>query len=129
LYPEKEKMLHRDKKIIQSKQLRITENIAAGLFSWPIGVLKRIARIFTLPEKPCVIVPQKESDKRAERPAFPARCIVFSDTDNDVNSVKNTLRFAGILDEKDELTDNLEGISIFHTGDLIDKKNPDPSVV
>jgi hypothetical protein len=54
---------------------------------------------------------------------------VFSDTDNDVNSVKNTLRFAGILNEKGKLTDNLEEITIFHTGDLIDKKNPDPSVV
>ena len=46
-----------------------------------------------------------------------------------MKSLKNTLRFAGILNEKEELTDNLEGISIFHTGDMIDKKNPDPSVV
>jgi len=81
------------------------------------------------PEKPLAVVSLKEPEKRAERPAFPARCIVFSDTDNDVSSVKNTLRFAGLLDEKDELTGNLEGITIFHTGDLIDKKNPDPAVV
>jgi hypothetical protein len=118
-----------------------------------MGVLKRIASTFTLSEKPLAIVPAKKSEKplaivppkesekplaivplkgpekRSERPAFPARCIVFSDTDNDVNSVKNTLRFAGILNRKGKLADNLEGISIFHTGDLIDKKNPDPSVV
>ena len=141
LWPEKEKMLRRNKKDIQSKQLRKSVNTAAGLFSWPIGVLKKIAGIFSLPEKPCVvvppkgpekpclIVPAKQPDNRAERPDFPARCIVFSDTDNDVNSVRNTLRFAGILNEKGELTDNLEGIAIFHTGDLVDKKNPDPSVV
>jgi len=81
------------------------------------------------PEKPAVIVPAKEPEKHAERPAFPARSIVFSDTDNDVNSVRNTLRFAGMLNEKGKLADNLEGITIFHTGDLIDKRNPDPSVV
>ena len=80
-------------------------------------------------EKPCVVVAQKGPDSLAERPAFPARCIVFSDTDNDINSVNNTLRFAGILGEKGRLTDDLEGLSIFHTGDLIDKKNPDPAVV
>jgi hypothetical protein len=146
-------MLRRNRKNIQSKQLRISENTAADLLSWPIGVLKKIARIFSLsekprvvvppkepeklcvvvppkgPGKPCVFVPSKEPDNLAERPPLPARCIVFSDTDNDVNSVRNTLRFAGTINEKGELTDNLEGITIFHTGDLIDKKNPDPSVV
>ena len=134
-------MLRRNKKDIQSNQLRISENTAPGLFSWSMGVFKNIVRKFSFsekpravvppkgPEKPCVIFPAKQSDNRAERPDFPARCIVFSDTDNDVNSVRNTLRFAGILNEKGELTDNLEGITIFHTGDLIDKKNPDPSVV
>jgi len=181
--------------------LRISEKTVAGLFSRSMRVLKSIARIFTLYEKPCVVVPPKEPEKpcvvvppkepekpcvvvppkkpekscvivppkepekscvivppkepekscvivppkepeklcvvvppmepanRAQRPAFPGRCIVFSDTDNDINSVKNTLRFAGILNQKGELTDNLDGISIFHTGDLVDKKNPDPAVV
>ena len=139
--PEKEKMLRRNKKDIQSNQLRISENTAPGLFSWSMRVFKNIARIFSFsekpgvdvppkgPEKPGVIFPAKQSDNCAERPDFPARCIVFSDTDNCMNSLKNTLRFAGILNEKDELTDNLEGIGIFHTGDLIYKKNPDPSVV
>ena len=60
---------------------------------------------------------------------MPARCIVFSDTDNGINPVTNTLRFAGILGEKGGLADELEGLSIFHTGDFIDKKNPDPAVV
>ena len=158
-------MLRRNEKDIQSKPSRVSENTAAGLFSWPVRVVKRIAGIFTLykkpcvivppkepekpcvivlpkaPEKPCVVVPPKapeklcvvvspkEPDKHAERPAFPGRCIVFSDTDNDINSVRNTLRFAGILNQKGEFTDNLKGLSIFHTGDLLDKKNPDPAVV
>ena len=158
-------MLRRNEKDVQSRPLCIFQNTAAGLFSWPMRVLRRIAGIFTLykkpsvvvppkePEKPCVIVlpkelekpcvvvppkeleklcvvvSPKEADKHAERPAFPGRCIVFSDTDNDINSVRNTLRFAGILNQKGEFTDNLKGLSIFHTGDLIDKKNPDPAVV
>jgi len=146
-------MSRRNRKDIQSKQLHISVNTVADLLSWPIGVLKKIARVFSLSEKPrvvvppkepekprvvvppkepeklCVVVPPKEPDNLAERPPFPARCIVFSDTDNDVNSVRNTLCFAGILNEKGELMDDLEGITIFHTGDLIDKKNPDPSVV
>jgi hypothetical protein len=54
---------------------------------------------------------------------------VFSDTDNDVNSVKNTLRFAGILNKNGEISEALEGTTILHTGDLIDKKNPDLSIV
>jgi hypothetical protein len=122
-------MLRRNKKDMQSNQLRISENTAPDFFSWPMGVLKRIARTFGLSEEALVIVPPKEPEKLAERPALPARCIVFSDTDNDVNPIKNTLRFAGILNVKDEFTGSLEGITIFHTGDLIDKKNPDPSVV
>jgi hypothetical protein len=54
---------------------------------------------------------------------------VFSDTGNGINPVVNTLRFAGILGEKGRLADDLGGLSIFHTGDLINKKNPDPAVV
>ncbi|MEW8048859.1 MAG: metallophosphoesterase [Candidatus Thiodiazotropha sp.] len=57
------------------------------------------------------------------------RCIVLSDTDNEIDSVKNTLGYAALLDDRGELTDDLNGITIFHTGDLVDKKRPDPSVV
>jgi hypothetical protein len=160
-----DKMLRLITKEIQRKQLRMPNNIAPGLSSWSMGVLKRIGRIVALtgkhsvivptkkPETPSVVVPLKEPEAQsvivsskvpqklrvversmepvvgANRPAFPAQGIVFSDTENDINSVRNTLRFAGILNGKGELTDNLEGISIFHTGDLLDKKNPDPSAV
>jgi hypothetical protein len=92
-------------------------------------IFKRITEIFGLPEKRFVIAPPKEPESRAEQSAFSPRWIVFSDTDNDVYSVQNTLGFAGILDENGDLTDDLEGITIFHTGDLVDKKNPDFSVV
>ena len=158
-------MWHLIKTEIQGRQLRIANDMASGLFSWSMGVLKRISRTVILsgkhsaiipskkpetpsvvvpskapeaprvvvpskvPEKLCVAAPPTESGIGTDRPAFPARGIVFSDTENDINSVRNTLRFAGILNGKGELTDNLEGISIFHTGDLIDKKNPDPSAV
>ena len=63
------------------------------------------------------------------RPAPTDRFIIFSDTDNDLESVKSTLRFAGILNRKGEFTADTEGITIVHTGDLISKANPDPSVV
>lgn len=132
-------MLRRMTKDIQNKSLNIWQNTATRLFSRRQGVLKRIARMFGAAAKPSceeplsadrlVILPPPEPDKPAERPAFPARSIVLSDTDNDVKSVKKTLRFAGILDEDGRWADNLEEITIFHTGDLIDKKNPDPAAV
>jgi UDP-2,3-diacylglucosamine pyrophosphatase LpxH len=109
--------------------MRISENTEPGFFPRLTGVLRNIARTFGLSERRSVIEPPKEPDSCAEQAAFSGRCIVFSDTDNCMNSLKKTLRFAGILDERDELTDNLDGISIFHTGDMIDKKNPDLSVV
>jgi hypothetical protein len=129
LCPEKVKMLRRNKKGIQRNLLRISENSAPGDSPWSMGVLKRIARTFGLSEKKVASVPPKEPGSRSHRTAFPARCIVFSDTDNDVSSVRKTLCFAGILNVKGELADNLEGITIVHTGDLIYKKNPDSSVV
>ncbi|MES9974507.1 metallophosphoesterase [Candidatus Thiodiazotropha sp. LNASS1] len=57
------------------------------------------------------------------------RCIVLSDTDNTLAPVKNTLGYAALLNDRGELTDDMNGVVIFHTGDLVDKKSPDPSVV
>ena len=59
----------------------------------------------------------------------PDRYLVFSDTDNDLESVRTTLHFAGILSPDGELRDDVEGITIVHTGDLIYKKKPDLCVV
>lgn len=121
--------------------MRIATNIVPGLFLWPIRFLKKIIRPFGVaeealavlppeePEKSLATVPAEEPESRAEEPDFSTCCMVLSDTDNDVKSVNNTLRFAGLLDEHGEFTDNLQGITIFNTGDLIDKKNPDFSVV
>ncbi len=109
--------------------MRVSKNTVLGFFPWLIGVLKNTARTFGISERRRVIEPPIESDNRVEQSVFSGRCIVFSDTDNCIKSLKKTLRFAGILNERDELADNLDGISIFHTGDMIDKKNPDPSVV
>ena len=194
-------MLHRDKKNIPGKRLRVFAGTATDLFAWVVGVLNKLRgmlpsrqkpavdvppkkpgqqriitpqkkavgvrvvtppnraagpRIVTLPEKggglhvatppkravgprlvtppdrveePRVVVRQKKVGKTATRPALPARCIVFSDTENGIDPVVNTLRFTGVLGEKGGLADELAGLSILHTGDLIDKKNPDPAVV
>ncbi len=136
-----EKMLRRNKTDRQSKLLRVAENIVSGLNLWSMGMLKQFARTVGLlkapsvivppkiPPKPLVAVPVREPNKHVGRPTFPPRCIVFSDTDNDVKSVNNTLRFAGLLDAVGQLADDLQGLCILNTGDLIDKKNPDPSAV
>lgn len=116
-------------KNIQSSHLRISDNADPGGFSWPTQIVRRIAGIFGLCVRRFFGFPRREAENLAPRPTFSPRWIVFSDTDNDVNSVNKTLRFAGILGAQSELSGNLEGITIFHTGDLIDKKNPDPCVV
>ncbi|MCU7943365.1 MAG: metallophosphoesterase, partial [Candidatus Thiodiazotropha sp. (ex Cardiolucina cf. quadrata)] len=68
----------------------------------------------------------QSSDESAEKQL---RCIVLSDTDNEIVSVKNTLYYVALLNDRNELADDLNGITLFHTGDLVDKKRPDPSVV
>ncbi|MEW7985431.1 MAG: metallophosphoesterase [Candidatus Thiodiazotropha sp.] len=73
---------------------------------------------------------QKQETESSDQPVEKhLRCIVLSDTDNEIVSVKNTLGYATLLNDREELADDLNGITLFHTGDLVDKKNPDPSVV
>ena len=122
-------MSYRIKRDIQSSPLQSSVEMARGLFSSPLGFIGRIAKTLSRSDKRAVVVPVSVPAPCVESSDSPPRWIVFSDTENDVNSVNNTLRFAGILNKQDELTDNLEGVTIFHTGDLIDKKNPDPAVV
>ena len=55
--------------------------------------------------------------------------LIFSDTDNDVGCVKNTLDALGLLDKKGRVTDRFGGIAVIHTGDLLDKSVPDPAVL
>ncbi len=99
------------------------------LFTSSRRIFWRIAAALGLSGRRPPVGPAKEVRDIREEPALPPRAIVFSDTDNDVSSVENTLYFAGILNEQGEFQDNLQGLGIFHTGDLIDKKNPDPDVV
>ena len=94
------------------------------------GVLHKVARIFRPAETGSVneLVKGQEAEETGQ-PPVPERYIIFSDTDNDLISVKNTLRFAGILNHENEFTGSMAGITIIHTGDLISKSSPDPSVV
>jgi len=101
---------------------------SAGLFYLSIWILKSISRTFGVYEQPSVVSPPMESKSSAGSPVLPKCFIVFSDTDNDISSVENTLRFAGLLNGNGELTDNLQGTTILHTGDFLDKKDPDNSV-
>ena len=98
--------------------------------SWPNGMRDRISGVFGDPEKNSTReLSNNAQESKKKRLETPPRFIIFSDTDNDLDSVKTTLRFAGVLSQKDEVSENIEGITIFHTGDLIDKNNPDLSVV
>jgi len=52
------------------------------------------------------------------------RIITFSDTDNDTECVSKTLEFAEIVNADGVLAEDLAGLSIVHTGDILDKKAP-----
>ncbi len=123
-------MLRREEKDIAIDQLRRLKNATDLLVSWSHGMLRGIARFFRTPETETnILFPNESAEEEIIRPPPPDRFIVFSDTDNDLESVKTTLHFVGILSPEDELVDDLEGITIVHTGDLTDKNNPDISVV
>lgn len=68
---------------------------------------------------------QFKPNKRWDRHRF----VILSDTENDINCVIKTLQFVGILNNKNNLNPHIDGINIVHTGDLINKKNPDPNVI
>lgn len=108
---------------------RTSRHSRKGLAAWVGGVLSSIAGFFGTPGEEVEGVQSDETEDFRHRQAFPVRCVVFSDTDNDVDAVRNTLYFAGVINEKGEFTDNSEGVAIYHTGDYVDKKKPDLSVV
>jgi len=109
------------------------------LASWSRNLVTRVNRLFgSRDAQPEVSFPNVPSVPRI--PSIPAaqvpvrrppcqRFVVFSDTDNDVKSVKKTLRFVGVLGPKGKLADDLQGVTLVHTGDLLDKKRPDFAVV
>ena len=123
-------MLRPERKASAIRQLLRSLHEAAASASWLSGLRERIPRFLRVPQNnltPALSIDARES--KAARQTALRRFIVFSDTDNDLDSVKATLRFAGILGQKSEVDENIEGITIFHTGDLIDKKKPDLAVV
>lgn len=123
-------MLRQNKTAIVIRKFLRTFHKVEKSVSWPSGIRDRISRIFGVSENN--ITPPLSNDtheSKATAPEPPQRFIVFSDTDNDLESVKTTLQFSGILNQDGEIDENIKGINIFHTGDLIDKKDPDISVV
>ena len=89
--------------------------------------MSRIFRALENKISPTLLDYSQES-KTTRRASFP-RFVVFSDTDNDLDAVDTTLRFAGILGDKSEIDEDIKGLTILHTGDLVDKKEPDLAVV
>ena len=123
-------MLRLRRKVNAIRRFLRSIQAAAVSATWLNGIRDRFSRIFRILENkitPALLKHSQEST--TTRPATLPRFIIFSDTDNDLDSVKTTLRFAGILGQKSEVDENIEGITIFHTGDLIDKKEPDLAVV
>lgn len=123
-------MFRLNKKIIAVKQFLRSIHTAEVSASSPHGIRARISRFIRIPKLYPNPTPTNDShENKTTRPLPPPRFIIFSDTDNDLKSVNATLRFAGILGKKSNIKENIEGVTIFHTGDLIDKNNPDLSVV
>ncbi len=128
-YLLRENILYRSKKYLQLNQNGNTKESEQGYFYRLMWIFRRVARTLGLDDKPDISNPLQEAENSPEPLVFPARYFVLSDTDNDVSSTENSLRFTGILNGIGEFKDNSHGIDIFHTGDLVDKKNPDLSVV
>lgn len=57
------------------------------------------------------------------------RFVILSDTGNDTECVDATLKFSGILKKDTTIEQNMEGMSVIHTGDFLDKKAPDLKVL
>lgn len=55
--------------------------------------------------------------------------IVLSDTDNDLKSVKYALWMTGLCNKEGEWRSGIGPFRILHTGDWLNKRNPDPEVV
>ena len=109
--------------------MRIPPDMVLNLISRSMAVFKNIAMKISLSQEPDAHAPLKKAEENIARTASSEHFIVMSDTENDVTSVKNTLRFVGVLNEKAEFANGLTGVTIFHTGDLLDKKKPDYSVM
>lgn len=123
-------MFRLNKKVIAVKQFLRSIHTTGVSASWLHGIRDRISRFIRIPERHVTpALPNDSQASRTTRPVPPPRFIIFSDTDNDLKSVNATLRFAGILGQESGANENTEGVTIFHTGDLIDKNNPDLSVV
>ncbi|MBF0370892.1 MAG: metallophosphoesterase [Magnetococcales bacterium] len=58
----------------------------------------------------------------------PRVTVVLSDTDNDLKSVKYSLWIAGICDKKGHWRNQARNVRIIHTGDWLNKWNPEPRV-
>lgn len=126
----KHEMLRLERKVAAIRQFLGSIHAAAVSASWPNGIRDRLAGFFrNIEGKITPALSNHSQESSTTRQASLPRFIVFSDTDNDLDSVNATLRFAGILGHKSEIDESIEGLTILHTGDLIDKKEPDLAVV
>ncbi|MBF0159148.1 MAG: metallophosphoesterase [Magnetococcales bacterium] len=109
--------------------------------------MERVARRFlalpddngpTDPDHTSYREPQQEHDDVAlagelslprtseEQPTIALRMVVFSDTDNDTETVRYALWLLGVCDRQGSWRDHVRHITIVHTGDWLNKFNPDP---
>jgi hypothetical protein len=90
---------------------------------------ERIQRAVAEREAPAAIPHQGPTAQPEPQTCRPPCLLVFSDTENDTVTVDNTLRFAGILDKDGGLVEDLQGLTLIHTGDLLNKHQPSLPVV
>ncbi|MEO5340336.1 MAG: metallophosphoesterase [Magnetococcus sp. MYC-9] len=89
----------------------------------------------TLPVVPPVAHPPPATDTTAQplvTPAQPTRfpwTVVLSDTDNDFHPVLQSLRLAGLCDQHGCWVPGLQNIQVVHTGDWLNKWDPNPHVL
>ena len=63
------------------------------------------------------------------RPSIRRHAVVIPDCENETDSVRASLHFAGVLNKKGKFRARAQGIDIIQTGDLLHKQAPDLSVL
>ncbi|MBF0162639.1 MAG: metallophosphoesterase [Magnetococcales bacterium] len=70
-----------------------------------------------------------QKNGRGSAPESPSCTLVLSDTDNDLRSVLYVLWLTGLCDRQGRWRSGLRRLQVVHTGDWLNKLNPNPAVL
>ncbi|MBF0180768.1 MAG: metallophosphoesterase [Magnetococcales bacterium] len=79
--------------------------------------------------EPARVIPFIAAPAAPPAPAVPLWTLVLSDTDNDFSTVARHLRLLGLCDRRGCWKPGIPPVRIIHTGDWLNKWNPDPHVL